>query len=97
MGWAERISSYLRFIHFDDDGVGEGGRGRKEFKWKDAIINSLILALLNFFTTLAGITASGILSDPVRSLLAGVIAGGVAFFSRLAFERGIYRGENRTR
>jgi len=56
---------------------------------REALINACILAGLSFFTTLAGITAAGIKSDPITSIIAAGIAAGCTFFSRLAAELGI--------
>ena len=61
----------------------------KEEPLRDMLLDALIIAGLNFFSTLAGIGAVGITSDPVRSLIAAAVAAGVGFFSTLAIKRGV--------
>jgi len=56
---------------------------------KEAFINAAILAGFAFFECLAGMAIAGLLEDPVKGLIAAGIAAGLAFFGRLAIERGI--------
>jgi len=62
-----------------------------EDELKEAVINAGILAGFAFFETLAGVAISGLLGEPLKCLLASAIAAGLAFFGRLAYERGIKR------
>jgi len=64
--------------------VDEGGG-----KLKEAVVNAGILAGLAFFSTLAGLGATGLLADPIKGLTSACIAAGVTFFTRLALERGL--------
>jgi len=56
---------------------------------EEALVNAAILAGLSFCTTLAGIGASGMKTDISGSLIAALISAGLAFFARLAVERGL--------
>jgi len=58
---------------------------------RDQLINALIMAGIDFFSTLASISAAGIITDPARSLLAASIAAGLGFFMTLAIQRGLYK------
>jgi len=58
---------------------------------QDQIINAAIMAGIDFFSTLASISAAGIIVDPARSLLAAGIAAGLGFFMALAIQRGLIR------
>ena len=57
------------------------------FNWKDALIDAGILALLTFFTSLGGLSATGIIST--REILAAGIAAATEFFMTLAIKRGL--------
>lgn len=59
------------------------------FDWKNALIDSLIIAGLNFFTTLAGLGVAGLCADPQKALIAAALSAGVGFLATLAFKRGI--------
>jgi len=61
--------------------------------WKDQIINAGIVAGVAAFTTLASISAAGIRAAPGTSLLAAGIAAGLNFFTSLAIQRGLKKGE----
>jgi len=56
---------------------------------QEALLNAAILGGLTFFTTLGGIGAVGLLADPKLGLCAAAISAGLAFFARLAVERGL--------
>ena len=56
---------------------------------KEAIINAVIVAGFNFFSTLAGISVAKIVTEPDKALLAAGIAAGLGFFGRLMVERGV--------
>jgi len=58
---------------------------------QDQLINAAIMAAIDFFSTLASISAAGIITDPARSLLAAGIAAGLGFFMTLAIQRGLYK------
>jgi len=58
----------------------------------DIIINALIVAGQNFFTTLAGLGAAGLLSDVKAGMLGAGISAGLAFFGSLAIQRGLKKG-----
>jgi len=59
--------------------------------WRDQLINAAIMAGIDFFSTLASISAAGIITDPARSLLAAGIAAGLGFFLALAIQRGLIK------
>lgn len=61
--------------------------------FKDQLVNAGIQAGLAFFTTLAGIAVVQIKADPNSALLAGVIAGGLTFFTSLSIQRGLTEKE----
>ena len=60
-----------------------------EDEMKEALVNACIMAGLAFFSTLAGMGATGLLGDPVKGLISAIISAGLAFFTRLAIERGL--------
>ena len=57
------------------------------FNWKDALIDAGILALLTFFTSLGGLSATGVIS--AREVVAAGIAAATQFFMTLAIKRGL--------
>ena len=61
----------------------------EEFDWQGAIADALIIAGMQFFYTLAGMSAAQITSDPVKTLLAATISAGLGFFTTLALKRGL--------
>jgi len=61
----------------------------ENFNWKEAVYDALIVAGLNFTSTLAGVGAVGLLKSPCESLVAAGIAAGVGFFATLAAKRGL--------
>jgi len=61
--------------------------------WADIILNALILAGLGFFTTLAGISITQIITEPKATFLAALISGGIQFFISLSIQRGLRRQE----
>ena len=66
----------------------------KRHKWREALLNALVLAGFNFFSTLASISVTQIITEPEKALIAAAIAAGLGFFGRLMIERGISTGEN---
>jgi len=61
--------------------------------WKDQLANAGIIAGVNFFTTLGGLGATGLLGDPLKGLIAAGISAGVGFFVTLAAQRGLQKPE----
>ena len=59
------------------------------FDWNDALIDAGIAAGVTFFATVGGIGVAGLLDDPVKALIAAVIAAGGSFFTWLAMKRNI--------
>ncbi len=64
-------------------------KNNKKFNWKDAVLDSLIVAGLNFFSTLSAMGAIGLLRDPAQALVGAVISAGFGFFYTLAIKRGL--------
>jgi len=60
---------------------------------RNQIVNAAIVAGLNFFGTLAGLGATGLLIDPITGLTAAAISAGVGFFTTLAAQRGLQKKE----
>jgi len=56
---------------------------------QEALLNAAILGGLAFFATLGGNGVAGLLGDPKAGILAASVAAGIAFFTRLAVERGL--------
>jgi len=56
---------------------------------REALINAGILAGLAFFTSLGGMSVTGLIAEPEKALISAGIAGAIAFFTRLAIERGL--------
>jgi len=89
-GIVSRIASALSFIHLTGgNGSGKNSGGGKGFNWRDAVADGLIVAGLNFFSTLSGISITHIIVDPLDALLASLISAGLGFFTTLAFKRGL--------
>ena len=78
-----RINTLYRALSFISDPEP------KNFKWREAIYDALIVAGLNFSSTLAGVGATGVLETPVQALIAAGIAAMVGFFVTLATKRGL--------
>jgi len=83
----KRLQLALTFVSRDENGNLRSGSGTKSLK--EALINAFIMGGLSFFTTLAGMSIAQVVEDPVRALSAAGIAAGLAFFTRLAIERGL--------
>ncbi|MEM2196424.1 MAG: hypothetical protein QXH10_09245 [Ignisphaera sp.] len=60
-----------------------------KFEWKEAIIDSSILAMISFFTSLAGTSTAGY-PTPINLYAAGVSAA-LQFFTVLALKRGLIK------
>jgi hypothetical protein len=61
--------------------------------WKDQIANALITAGFNFFSTLAGLGATSLTSNPQTALSAAGVSAGVGFFASLMLQRGLKKPE----
>jgi len=59
--------------------------------FKDQLTNAAIQAGFNFFSTLAGVTATGVIRDPVYALVASGISAGLGFFASLMVQRGLMK------
>ena len=57
----------------------------------DQCINAVIMAGVNFFTTLGALGATGLLANLQIGLLAGFISAGSTFFATLAMQRGLMK------
>ena len=72
-------------------------RGRSNpdgsFNWKEAVIDASVSAGLTFFTSLGGLSATGLISKP--GLAAAGIAACTQFFAVLAIKRGSKEREER--
>jgi len=80
MSFASRLYSAFAVVSSaDPDG----------FDWKGALVDAGIIAGLNFFSTLAGLGATGIIADVHQSLVAALVSAGLGFFSTLAVRRGL--------
>lgn len=87
-----RIASALSFVHLSrayNEETGKPKQNRQGFDWKNAIADGLIVAGLNFFSTLSGISITHIIVEPLNALLASLISAGLGFFTTLAFKRGL--------
>jgi hypothetical protein len=61
--------------------------------WKDQIANATITAGFNFFSTLAGLGATSLTSNPQTALAAAGVSAGVGFFASLMLQRGLKKPE----
>jgi hypothetical protein len=61
--------------------------------WKEQLVNACIQAGFNFFSTLAGVTATGVIRDPMYALVASGISAGLGFFASLMVQRGLMKPE----
>ena len=55
----------------------------------DMILNAGIMAGLGFFSTVAGLMASGLTSEPISACFTAGISTGLQFFTSLALQRGL--------
>ena len=58
---------------------------------RDQIINAVIVAGFNFFSTLASLSVTQVVSNPLQALVASGISAGLGFFGSLMVQRGITR------
>ena len=63
------------------------------FNWKETVIDASVSAGLTFFTSLGGLTVTGLISE--QGLVAAGIAACTEFFAVLAIKRGIREKEQR--
>jgi len=82
------IKRALTFIRLSKDGNHSMKEVSKNASFKEALINAVIVAGFNFFSTLAGISVAKIVTEPNKALIAAGIAAGLGFFGRLMVERG---------
>jgi hypothetical protein len=68
-------------------------KGRRKadgsFDWRNALIDSAIVAAVDFFTTLGGLGVAGLFEDPIKGLVAALISAMAGFFATLAVKRGV--------
>ena len=57
--------------------------------WKDQLINAGIIAGFNFFSTLASLSVTQVITNPATALIASGISAGLGFFGSLMLQRGI--------
>ena len=69
------------------------GSKEEAFDWRNALIDAIIIALLTFFSTLAGTKTVGL--PDIQALYSAFIAAMVQFFTILAMKRGIVRGSTK--
>ena len=55
----------------------------------DMLINAGIMSGLGFFSTVAGLMASGLVTEPMNACFAAGISAGTQFFMSLAIQRGL--------
>lgn len=60
---------------------------------KDKLVNAVIIAGFTFFSTLAGQTGTGDISNMPRALITAGIAAGVSFFASLMTQLGLKKPE----
>jgi hypothetical protein len=58
-----------------------------QFDWQNALVDGLIIAMITFFTTLGGVTATG--ANVTTILVSATISAVAQFFVLLAIKRGI--------
>lgn len=63
--------------------------GNGNFDWSNALADAVIMAGLTFFTTLGGLGATGLLSNPALGFTASIISAGGEFFAILVIKRGL--------
>lgn len=57
----------------------------------DILENAAIMAGYSFFTTLAGIKITAVITDPLTTVLAASISAGLSFFGYLVTAKGLSR------
>lgn len=90
-GIVARIGTALSFVHLarTENNTDKPSKKQGNFDWRNAIADGLIVAGLNFFSTLSGISITHIIVEPLDALLASLISAGLGFFTTLAFKRGL--------
>ena len=90
-GIVARIGTALSFVHLagTENNTDEPSKKQGSFDWRKAIVDGLIVAGLNFVSTLGGISITHIMADPLSAFLASLISAGQGFFLTLAFKRGL--------
>lgn len=70
----------------------KGSVQKQKFDWSDAIIDSIIVSGLTFFSTLGGGSVAGL--NGMAGLNAAAVAASAQFFVFLALKRGIVQQRN---
>lgn len=70
----------------------KGSTHKEKFDWSDAVIDSIIVSGLTFFSTLGGGSVAGL--SGMAGLNAAAIAASAQFFVFLALKRGIVQQRN---
>jgi len=65
--------------------------------FKEQLVNAGIMAGFNFFGTLVGLGATGLLGDITVGLLSAGISAGFAFFGSLVAQRGLQPKKEETK
>ena len=55
----------------------------------DMLINAAVMSGLGFFSTVAGLMAAGIVSEPMMACFAAGVSAGTQFFMSMAIQRGL--------
>ena len=55
----------------------------------EMFINAVVMSGLGFFSTVAGLMASGLVTEPMNACFAAGISAGTQFFMSLAVQRGL--------
>ena len=83
----------LSFVHITNNNKNSRGGGDSEgFDWKSAIADALIIAGLNFFSTLSALGSLNITRNTGQAILAALVSAGLGFFTTLAIKRGLKSG-----
>ena len=69
----------------------EAGGGTGPFDWRNAFIDSGIIAGLTFFTTLGGVSL--VVSNLLTTLVSALVSAATQFFLMLAIKRGLRKSE----
>ncbi|NPA98370.1 MAG: hypothetical protein GXO43_03230 [Crenarchaeota archaeon] len=66
----------------------------EQYNWVEAFADAFIVAGMQFFYTLAGLSVAQIVASPIKALIAAGISAGLGFFTTLAIKRGIRTNPN---
>lgn len=62
----------------------------------EQVLNSCVIAGLNFFSCLLGMGATAVTAEPKVAIVAALISAGAGFFSSLAIQRGLKTRQEET-